>query len=99
MTRAPTEMETRVARALWDECKFNYVSRVLLYNNADISFDEVIARFLEDEFAEPQEIKQARAAIRAMHTPTTEMLLGYNSFLTQIENWQAMIDAASPGDE
>ena len=38
----------------------------------------------------------ARAAIRAMHTPTTEMLLGYNSFLTQIENWQIIIDAASP---
>ena len=41
----------------------------------------------------------ARAAIRAMRTPATEMLLGYNSFLTQIENWQAMIDAASPQEE
>ena len=41
----------------------------------------------------------ARAAIRAMRVPTTEMMSGYNSFLTQIENWQAMIDAASPGDE
>lgn len=74
MTRKPTEMEMRVAKTLWDEYKFNSFSRTLLYNTADISFDEVIARFLAGEFVEPQEIKQARAAIRAMREPTDEMM-------------------------
>ena len=41
----------------------------------------------------------ARAVLNAMREPTTEMMCGYNTFLTQKENWQTMIDAASPRDE
>ena len=41
----------------------------------------------------------ARAAIRAMREPTEDMMFGYNTFLTQKENWQNIIDAASPRDE
>lgn len=75
MTRAPTEMELRVAKAI-RACDENPKTGPLA------TYEEL-----------------ARAAIRAMRTPTTEMLLGYNSFLTQIENWQAIIDAASPQEE
>jgi hypothetical protein len=46
----------------------------------------------------------ARAAIRAMHTPTTEMLrdagLGATSTTEDIAYmWETMIDAASPQEE
>ena len=41
----------------------------------------------------------ARAVLNAMREPTTEMMCGHNTFLTQKENWQTMIDAASPRDE
>jgi hypothetical protein len=75
MTRAPTEMETRVAKAI-RACEENEKTGPIA------TYEEL-----------------ARAAIRAMREPTTEMLSGYNSFLTQIENWKAMIDAASPQEE
>ena len=41
----------------------------------------------------------ARAVLNAMREPTEDMMFGYNTFLTQKENWQTMIDAASPRDE
>jgi hypothetical protein len=49
-------------------------------------------------------LKIARAAIRAMRTPTTEMLrkagLGATSSTEDIAYmWEAMIDAASPQEE
>ena len=76
MTREPTEMETRVAKALDDVIDGWYDAQSRTYT-----------------------VDLARAAIQAMREPTTEMLSGYNSFLTQIENWQAIIDAASPQEE
>ena len=41
----------------------------------------------------------ARAVLNAMREPTTDMMFEYNTFLTQKENWQNIIDAASPRDE
>ena len=82
MTRAPTEMELRVAKALYE------------HEWQSLPNSEPFGDGCKDYW-----VSEARAAIRAMHTPTTEMLLGYNSFLTQIENWHVMIDAASPQEE
>ena len=81
MTRAPTEMETRVAEAI---------------KSADYSKPTggLGATYLS----------LARAAIRAMHTPTTEMLR--EAGMVVVGNteahatvWETMINAASPQEE
>ena len=89
MTRAPTEMETRVAKAL-----------------SDASYNAKDGRGSRQGDLEQRgiDLQLARAAIRAMRTPTTEMLreagLGATSSTEDIAYmWEAMIDAASPGDE
>ena len=60
------------------------------------AIDLRIERWFKDK-SEPtfNTLDLARAAIRAMHTPTTEMLRGED--IAYI--WETMIDAASPGDE
>jgi len=80
VTREPTEMELRVAKA------------IRAYDENDKT----------GPLATYEEL--ARAAIRAMHTPTTEMLreagLGATSSTEDIAYmWTAMIDAASPQED
>lgn len=88
----PTEMELRVARAI-----FAAVAE---------DFDKLSG------FVRMDALSQARAAIRAMREPTEEMVTaGFvagneaddpygpgNHAVTAAPVWQAMIDAASPGD-
>ena len=81
MTRAPTEMETRVAEAI---------------KSADYSKPTggLGATYLS----------LARAAIRAMREPTTEMLREAGMVVAgnteaHATVWETMIDAASPQEE
>jgi len=80
MTREPTEMEMKVAKAI-RACEENEKTGPLA------TYEEL-----------------ARAAIRAMHTPTTEMLrevaMGAPCSTEDIAFiWETMIDAASSEEE
>jgi len=82
VTREPTEMEERVARAI---CNVS--------NRAPWA-DENYDLFLDE----------ARAAIRAMRVPTTEMLREAGMVVAgnteaHATVWETMIDAASPQEE
>ena len=90
MTNAPTEMELRVANVLYA------VENHGLTGARDM------------EFATPELreywLESARAAIRAMRTPTTEMLRdALIGMPVRTEPaaaiWEVLIDAASPQEE
>ncbi len=87
MTNEPTEMELRVARVLMEHA-LHYTTTVWGERS-----------WQQSNEGHNHYINMARAAIRAMRVPTTEMMSGYNTFFTQVENWQAIIDAASPQEE
>lgn len=93
MTRAPTEMELRVSAVLMERA-MEYITTPAWAERSWQQSNEGRAHY----------IKMARAAIRAMHNPTTEMLreagLGATSSTEDIAYmWEAMIDAASPQEE
>lgn len=86
MKRDPTEMELRVAESLWIADAGG--RRLEPWSDIDPEWQ---ARW----------VRSARAAIRAMREPTTDMLreAGIGSLVTTEENagtWEVMIDAASP---
>jgi len=90
MTRAPTEIELRVAKALYA------VENHGLTGGWDMEFTtpELREYWLES----------ARAAIRAMRTPTTEMLRdALIGMPVRTEPaaaiWEVLIDAASPQEK
>lgn len=89
MTREPTEMELRVARAMFEASMFKDAGPW----EAQSSEYRRLA------------IVQARAAIRAMREPTDEMeVAGSEEWMCSTAtyedrsglNWRAMIDTASP---
>lgn len=81
--RPPTEMELRVTQAILDK---------QLTGHGD-----PLARAR----AGVQALDLARAAIRAMYEPTTAMMMATRtkSVAHAIENYKAMISAASPPEE
>ena len=101
MTRKPTEMELRVAKVLMERA-MDYITTPAWAERSWQQTNEGRAHY----------INTARAAIRAMKSPTTEMLTcgyaaGYaaddgvdevTEVLAEVV-YTAMIRAASPGDE
>lgn len=87
MTREPTEMELRVAKAMLA----SHESKLLAFPNGL----ELLLESLNPE-TRVSLFKQARAAIREMYTPTYAMKCSYRQMDTGAENWQHYIDAASP---
>ncbi len=83
MEREPTEMELRVARALYDGRNLGAeaITSALLPQWEDLH-----------PLYRRAWVLKARAAIRAMREPTNEMFLT----IEYISDWYAMIDAASP---
>ena len=86
MNREPTEMELRVAKALWE-------------HEGDDTGMHDSGRYSVENY-----VSLARAAIRAMRMPTTEMLreagMGATCSTEDIAfMWETMIDAASPPEE
>lgn len=86
MTRPPTEMELRVARAICSERGLD----------PDISFRSPYYPEWLDW------VDEARAAIRAMREPTKEQIMaanGWSDAVTIEDVYKAMIDAASPPEK
>ena len=95
MTREPTEMELRVARAMYE--RSTVVPSWNQYLRDKKNWDKL------QTSTRNKYLNDARAAIRALSHATTEMLreAGLNSSTTteqMAEDFQAMIDAASPPD-
>ena len=93
MTREPTEMETRVASVLMERA-MEYITTPAWAERSWQQSNEGRAHY----------IKMARAAIRAMRTPTTEMLREAGMAIAgnteaHATVWETMIDAASPQEE
>jgi len=93
VTRAPTEMELRVAKVLMERA-MDYITTPAWAERSWQQTNEGRAHY----------INTARAAIRAMREPTTEMLRACGLFALGTDKeiaftWQEMIDAASPEDE
>ena len=93
MTREPTEMETRVASVLMERA-MEYITTPAWAERSWQQSNEGRAHY----------ITMARAAIRAMHTPTTEMLREAGMAIAgnteaHATVWETMIDAASPQEE
>ena len=82
----PTEMELRVAKALDPDA----------FSDAEPDY----GRGHQANRA-AKAIDRARAAIRAMRTPTEEMMATYKPWrkFKMVNQWQALIDAASPPEE
>tara|TARA_R110000868_G_scaffold95522_3_gene262651 strand:- start:12540 stop:12827 length:288 start_codon:yes stop_codon:yes gene_type:complete len=95
MTREPTDMEERVARAICTEICEDHLA-------SGFAGPQDFQKGLDVDW--PEYLPTARAAIRAMREPTTEMLreagLGATSSTEDIAYmWETMIDAASPQEE
>jgi len=93
MTREPTEMETRVSAVLM-ELAMEYITTPAWVEQSWQQSNEGRAHY----------IKTARAAIRAMRVPTTEMLRdALFGMPVRTEPaaaiWEVLIDAASPQEE
>ncbi|CAB4167820.1 hypothetical protein UFOVP868_54 [uncultured Caudovirales phage] len=93
MTRAPTEMELRVAKVLMERA-MDYITTPAWAERSWQQTNEGRAHY----------INTARAAIRAMREPTTKMLReagmdGVCSTEDVAFMWGEMIDAASPQEE
>ena len=96
MTREPTEMELRVALAIY--------KRKTVMPNGELHLMKKTPWEKLQNISRVKYLNDARAAICAMRTPTTEMLreagLGATSSTEDIAYmWEAMIDAASPQEE
>lgn len=93
VTRAPTEMELRVAKVLMERA-MDYITTPAWAERSWQQTNEGRAHY----------INTARAAIRAMREPTTEMLRdALIGMPVRTEPaaaiWEVLIDAASPEDE
>lgn len=103
MTREPTEMELRVARAIWDVRWLEAPQSI----RPDWDNGSLLRKSLTDADvvdARSRSIRDARAAIRAMREPTDDMIVdggdaldpdGYRPWDLALPAWRAMIDAAS----
>jgi hypothetical protein len=95
MTREPTEMELRVAKAICREvCEDHLASGFAMPQDFQNGLDADWREYLPT----------ARAAIRAMREPTTEMLRdALIGMPVRTEPaaaiWEVLIDAASPQEE
>ena len=92
MTRAPTEMELRVAKIL------------LIGDGVSMPSGKVRDWIDLSNVQRNSYLKTARAAIRAMRVPTTEMLREAGMVVAgnteaHATVWETMIDAASPEEE
>ena len=95
MTREPTDMEERVARAICTEICEDHLA-------SGFAKPQDFQKGLDADW--PEYLPTARAAIRAMRMPTTEMLRdALIGMPVRTEPaaaiWEVLIDAASPQDE
>ena len=96
MTREPTEMELQVALAIYE--------RKTVMPNGELHLMKKKPWEKLQNISRVKYLNDARAAIRAMRTPTTEMLREAGMVVAgnteaHATVWETMIDAASPQEE